>query len=304
MTYPDLEAADRICRLAFGTFFGLPDPAKFRGDGELIRTRWATDPATALVAECDGTLVGSALGTDWGSVFIIGPITVQPDSWSQGIGRALMPPLLDLVAARPVSLTALFTHPASTKHIRLYESYGFTAQFLTGVFSKPVAPATGSGPDRLYSKLSAADQMAALAACRAISDAVYPGLDLSREIRGLAAQRLGDTLLLEMDGRLAGFAVCHFGPGTEAGSGRLYVKFAAVRPGAAADFEALLARCEALAAAVGAQRIIAGANNGRRVAYRLLQSRGYRADLNGIAMHRPDAPGYNRPDVFVIDDWR
>ena len=26
--------------------------------------------------------------------------------------------------------------------------------------------------------------------------------------------------------------------------------------------------------------------------------------LNGDAMHRPDAPAFNRPDVFAIDDWR
>lgn len=304
MLQGDLEAADRAHRLAFGTFFGLPEPGKFRGDGEVVRTRWATDPGTALVAEFDGQVVGSALGMDWGSVFIVGPVTVHPDHWSRGIGRALMPPLLDLVAARPVTLAALFTHPASTKHIRLYESYGFTAQFLTGVFSKPVAADAATGAVRLYSSSSADQQIAALAACRAVSDSVYPGLDLSREIRAVAAQRLGDTVLLERDGTILGFALCHIGPGTEAGGGRLFVKFAAVRPNAAEDFAALLTRCEALAAAKGVQRVIAGVNSGRRAAYTLLQSRGYRADLNGIAMHRPDEPGYNRPDVFVIDDWR
>jgi len=34
-------------------------------------------------------------------------------------------------------------------------------------------------------------------------------------------------------------------------------------------------------------------------------ARGYRSDLmQGIIMARPNEPGYNRPDVFVIDDWR
>jgi hypothetical protein len=31
---------------------------------------------------------------------------------------------------------------------------------------------------------------------------------------------------------------------------------------------------------------------------------GYRTWMNGIIMNRPDTPGYNRPDVFAIDDWR
>src|SRR5581483_496661 len=86
----DIAAADKVHRLAFGTFFGLPDPSKFRGDAEVIRTRSAADPGVALVAEEDGRIVGSALGMDWGSVFIIGPVTVHPDQWSKGIARRFM----------------------------------------------------------------------------------------------------------------------------------------------------------------------------------------------------------------------
>jgi hypothetical protein len=31
---------------------------------------------------------------------------------------------------------------------------------------------------------------------------------------------------------------------------------------------------------------------------------GFRAFLHGVAMHRANDVGYNRPGVFVIDDWR
>jgi hypothetical protein len=31
---------------------------------------------------------------------------------------------------------------------------------------------------------------------------------------------------------------------------------------------------------------------------------GFRTWMNGIIMNRPDTPGYNRGDVFAIDDWR
>jgi hypothetical protein len=40
----DLPEADRIFRVAFGTFLGLPDPLSFMGDADLVRTRWRTDP--------------------------------------------------------------------------------------------------------------------------------------------------------------------------------------------------------------------------------------------------------------------
>ena len=301
----DAEAADRVHRLAFGTFFGLPDPSKFRGDAEVVRTRLRADPATAVVADLDGEVVASGLGMDWGSVFIVGPITVRPDLWSRGIARTLMAAMDELIAARPVTLAALFTHPASTRHIRLYESFGYTTQFLTAVMSKPVeASKRAVVPHDLYSSLSPAAQTAALAGCRRVSKAVYRRLDLGREIQAAAAQGIGETVLLHSDGEIGGFAVCHAGAGSEAGSKRLFVKFACVRPGAADDFERLLDACEALAAAKGAERIIAGTNAGRRVAYQTMQRRGYRADMNGLAMHRPDQPGYNRPDVFAIDDWR
>ncbi len=48
----------------------------------------------------------------------------------------------------------------------------------------------------------------------------------------------------------------------------------------------------------------AGVNLSRSQAYRQMLRRGFRTDIQGVAMHRPDSPGYNRPDVFVVDDWR
>lgn len=305
MAAKDLDAADRAHRLAFGTFFGLPDPGKFRSDAEIVRARWAVDPGTTLVAETEAGVVGSGLGTEWGSVFVVGPVSVHPELWSRGIARRLMDGLMALIAARPaVTLAGLFTHPQSTKHIRLYESYGFLPQGLIGVFSRPVGSPGAGAPRLLFSGLDGAARDAALAACRALSDALYPGLDLGRDILATAKLRLGDTVLLKDGDAIVGFAICHFGPGTEAGRGRCLVKFAAVRPGAVQDFERLVDACEALAAAIGAERIVAAVNSSRRTAYKMLQARGYRADMNGLAMHRPDDPGYSRPDVLALDDWR
>jgi hypothetical protein len=36
----DLPHADRIFRLAFGTFLGLPDPTQFCASADYVRTRW------------------------------------------------------------------------------------------------------------------------------------------------------------------------------------------------------------------------------------------------------------------------
>ena len=81
---------------------------------------------------------------------------------------------------------------------------------------------------------------------------------------------------------------------------------APTRPGASAarEFDRLLDACDELAAERGLSRIVAGVNPARHEAYRQLLERGFRTDFQGVAMHRPNEAGYNRPGVFLIDDWR
>jgi len=51
-------------------------------------------------------------------------------------------------------------------------------------------------------------------------------------------------------------------------------------------------------------RLDAGVNLARHEAYHKLRERGFRTDLQGVAMHRANEPGYNRLGVYLIDDWR
>jgi hypothetical protein len=74
----DLVEADRIMRLAFGTFLGLPEPMKMFGDTDIARTRFRAAPDAALAAEADSKLVGSNFVTDWGSFGFFGPLSVDP----------------------------------------------------------------------------------------------------------------------------------------------------------------------------------------------------------------------------------
>ena len=94
----DLAAADRITRLAFGTFLGVPEPASFMGDAGYVRSRWHTDPEAAFAAEVGGELVGSNFATNWGSVGFFGPLTIRPDLWDRGVGKRLMEPVMQCFA--------------------------------------------------------------------------------------------------------------------------------------------------------------------------------------------------------------
>ncbi len=85
-----------------------------------------------------------------------------------------------------------------------------------------------------------------------------------------------------------------------------YIKVGAVRPGPAAEqrFDQLLQACETLAKAQGLSRLVAGVNLGRQEAYHQLLASGFRAEMVGVAMEKPNEPGYNHGGVYLIDDWR
>lgn len=301
----ELPAASAICRRAFATFSGAPDPDTFWADREYVATRWRSYPGAALAAEVNGALVGSNLATRWGSFAFFGPLTVKPELWNRGIAQRLMSSTVDLIDSWQVRAAGLMTFAHSPGHIHLYQKFGFWPRFLTALLSKPPSEhATASFIT--YSQATDSERTGLVDACRGLTDAIYDGLDVTAEIRSVDAQQLGDTVLLWGGDSLVAFAVCHLGAGTEAGAGTCYVKFAAVRPGAGAEhvFARVLDACEVLALRRGLHRVEAGVNLNRSRAYRSMLRRGFRADSYGISMHRPDSPAYNRPDTYVVDDLR
>src|SRR6202521_5870070 len=302
----DLLVADRIMRLAFGTFLGLPDPLKFMGDAEYVRARWLADPSAVFGAEMAGELVGTNFATRWGSVGFFGPLTIRPDLWDRGIAQLLLAPTMDLFDHWGVRHAGLFTFASSAKHVSLYQKFGFWPRFLTALMELPVGSEHNSEQWTCFSEFSPDEKQSCVQACREVTSTIYDGLDVEREIRAVDAQHLGDTVLTWTGSRLAGLAVCHAGPGTEAGSGKCYVKFGAVRcgPNASREFRRLLDACQAFAAARGATKLDAGMNLARLDAYREMLAAGFRTVTQGVAMQRDADPGYNRPDVFLIDDWR
>jgi GNAT superfamily N-acetyltransferase len=306
----DVPAADRVVRLAFGTFLGLPDPASAMGDTDYVRTRWLANPSAAFVAEAQGQIVGSNFATNWGSVGFFGPLTIRPDLWDRGLGSRLMEPVMECFERWGSTSAGLFTFAQRLKHVGLYQTFGFWPRFLTAIMHKPVQSSAARAAFTRLSQVPEPERPTVLSACRELTSSIFEGLDVSVDIRAVCEQQLGDTLLLREDGkddgRPVGLAVCHCGPRTEAGSGTCYVKFAAVRPGPTAptDFRRLLAACDALAAERQLSTLVGGANMARHEGYQCMLERGFRPVRLGVAMHRPNDPGYNRPGVYVIDDWR
>jgi hypothetical protein len=195
-----------------------------------------------------------------------------PDHWDRGIGKRLLEPVVESFERWGVRQAGLFTFASSPKHLGLYQAYGFWPGQLVAILGKPVSP-DAEGSYELASDESGPE-------IRALTDAVFDGLDIGHEVAAVAEQGLGETMLVRRAGKLAGVAVCHCGARSEAGSGTCYVKFGAVAPGetAADEFEHLLDACESFAVRSGLETLAAGVNAGRLDAYRRLLARGFRAE--------------------------
>jgi GNAT superfamily N-acetyltransferase len=328
LTDGDLQQADQIFRLAFGTFLGLSDPITYAGDANYVKSRFHANPSGAYAGEVNGKLVGSNITTNWGSVGFFGPLTIHPEYWNQGVAQKLLEPTMKLFDKWNTKHAGLFTYANSLKHINLYQKFNFWPYFLTVIMSKDVAYNYINKPSLKWSKFSKLfdkkeigdteqyqqEQTKFLNVCRRLTSTIYNGLDLSIEILSAYKQELGDTVLLrqnhddndDINMTPIGLAVCHVGPGSEAGSNKCYVKFGAVKPGpdAGNNFERLLEACEAFAAEKEMTHLIAGINTSRYNAYRKMLLKGFRSYMTGIIMQRNNESGYNRPDVYAIDDWQ
>jgi len=284
----------------------VPDPTTFWTDRDYVYGRWRAPHVAALGATLDGRLIGSNFATNWGSVGFFGPLSVRPDLWQRGIAKQLLGAAMERFEDWGTRHVGLFTFAQSAKHVALYQKFGFYARFLTAIMAAPASRAEAGPPWRRFGALGDGERGQALDASRALTDRLYPGLDLRDEIRTVTARDLGDTVLIDDGNRLAGFAVCHWGPRSEAGAGNCFIKFAAVgdSPSAEAHYHHLLDACEALAVTNGMTNLLAGANMARHEAYRQLVARGFRTAVQGVAMHRDNDAGYCRPGVYVIDDWR
>jgi GNAT superfamily N-acetyltransferase len=303
----ELGEADRIVRLAFGTFFGLPNPSDFMGDRHYMTPRWRSSNVKVVAAREGGRLVGSNVITRWGSFGFFGPLTVAPEYWDHGVAQRLMEATLKTFDRWGVRHTGLYTFAHSAKHVGLYQKFGYWPRYLTAVMT--LAP-DGTRSERvkapmLLSAVKKSERESAIEACGRLTHGIDKGLDLGGEIRSVLAQRTGDVVLTYTRNALDAFAVCLNGAGSEGGEKTCYVKFGAARGGAGAAerFDRLLEACEAFASSRVAT-VEAGVNLAREDAYRRMRFRGYRVDKQGVAMQRPHVEGFNRADAFVIDDWR
>ena len=305
----ELDEAERIVRLAFGTFLQITDPLANPTESQGIAHRFRNNSRNVLAAELDGKLAGTNVMTRWGSFAYFGPLTVRPELWDSGIASKLLEATVRIFNQWGVLSSGLFTFADSPKHLGLYHKFGFYPRFLNAVMSKEVkasAPRSNIAPFTTFSSLDASEKANFLRDCRKLTFVLFQGLDLTSEITLVDDQKLGDTVILREGTSLSAFAVCQSGAKTEAGKEKCSVKFGAAKIGAGAEkrFEILLLALQAFAADRAAAKLETGVNLSHASVYDQLLKNGFRTLFQGVEMQRPNMPSIDREDTFVLDDLR
>jgi GNAT superfamily N-acetyltransferase len=150
-----------------------------------------------VVAERDGTVVGSNFLDERSTVVGIGPISVDPAVQNQGVGRRLMQDVIDRAAARHVPSVRLCQSAFHRRSMCLYTTLGFRTR-------EPLSVMNGAPLNRTIPgyRVRAAER-SDLDVCNAVCFDVH-GFERGGELQDAIDQK--SATVVERDGRITGYA--------------------------------------------------------------------------------------------------
>jgi ribosomal protein S18 acetylase RimI-like enzyme len=315
----DLSKVRDVIEQAFGDFYERQmgtRPRQVFGGAQYVHHRWLMEPWGCFVAEeGDGKIVGAAVAVLWGTLGLVGPIAVLTSYQNQDIGQQLLQACQEFFDENRATLQGLASYPYSPKHLLIYQKFGYRPKGLVVITTKSLDRREGAGAAkaarpglgvRRYSALEESRKKQVMLRLRRITNALWRGMDLGKEVEIVDGLTLGDTLLLDKGRDVVGFAIVHLPPNSEAPHGSAYVKFLAIDPRHRKPeyFHALLGAVEEMAAEAQLQRVVAPAYSYYWAAYQGLLERGYSVDFTMVRMKRGKQETEEDPNDLVLDDWR
>lgn len=254
----------------------------------------------------DGTLVGVVFGFVWGQIGWFGSLGVLPEWQGHGVGQALTARIVRFLEERGCTRIGLETWPEAPLVRHLYGKFGFVPVRATVKFARPVRtggralPAEvqtlewtrqAHGAARLQAALADTDQVtAALHSTLLTTDPEEPVVDYGSEIESTVRAGWAElaTAYTE-ENRPAGFALCFLKKPSAAPVSALDARLIVVAPGEAEVevLDALLAACDARAAALSIPSVSCDLNLRHSHAGMLLVERGFRPTYELMRMERP-----------------
>ena len=224
-TPQDADSCGDICFRAFSKINAahnfptdVPVPEVAYG---IISACFSAPDFYCIVAEANGRILGSNCLDERSIVHGIGPITIDPDTQNQGVGRRLMQAALDRSRERGAAGVRLVQAAFHNRSLSLYASLGFDVR-------EPLAVMQGRTRERSIPGCTVRSATAAdLPACGALSQRVH-GFD--RNIELAQAIQQGGALVTVRDGRVTAYAshLAFFGHSTAESNADLQALIASV----------------------------------------------------------------------------
>ncbi len=196
----DIPVAGRIL---FDAFASLADRHGFPRDFGSVEVATGcirglvTNPGFhGIVAEHDGTLVGSTFLDERSMISAIGPVSVDPAAQDGRIGRALMEAMLRRAADRGAAGVRLVQISYHNRSLCLYAKLGFDVrETFAAMYGQPSG---GTPAGTTVRPATRGDEAAANALCVRVH-----GFDRAVELRHAIDK--GRAQVVERDGRIAGY---------------------------------------------------------------------------------------------------
>jgi GNAT superfamily N-acetyltransferase len=150
-----------------------------------------------VVAEVEGTIVGSNALDERGAISGIGPITIDPTSQNSGIGRALMDAVIERAAHSTPAGVRLVQAAYHNRSLSLYLKLGFDVREPLSVMNGELKPRSIPG----YEVTPATD--ADVEQCNLLCAACH-GHDRGEELAD--GIRSGSAVVVRRAGRISGYA--------------------------------------------------------------------------------------------------
>jgi predicted N-acetyltransferase YhbS len=200
-TPQDAAACGKICYDAFcninaahGFPCDFPAPEAALG---IITALFNAPGFFCVVAESNGSLIGSNCLDERSIIHGIGPITIDPNAQNRGVGRKLMEAVLDRSRGQNAAGVRLVQAAFHNRSLSLYASLGFDIR-------EPLVVMQGrtrerSVPGSTVRPATSAD----LATCNALSRRIH-GFDRDADLAFSIQQ--GTALVVERAGRITGYS--------------------------------------------------------------------------------------------------
>ena len=140
-------------------------------------------PEGCIVAEEDGSIIGSAFSHIWGKVGWIGPLEVLPLHQDAGVGKSLLSECEKYLTNKGCEVIGLETMSHLPKQMHFYMSSGFVPQETTLIMEKMVSKDSSDLTVNI-TELSDKDMDKVMPEISRLSHLVEPHLDYSSEGQG------------------------------------------------------------------------------------------------------------------------